>query len=289
MLIRAHGRPQQGQGAHVLRAGGSSETEQGESDAPVLRAADLVKSYGENVVLRGVSLSLQRGKVTCVIGPSGSGKTTLLRCINVLENIDSGTIEINGDVIGYRRDAAGALQPLPPRQVARQRQQIGLVFQRFNLWPHMTALQNVCEAPVHVLGMRRDQAEGEAYDLLAEVGLSEKSNAYPSQLSGGQQQRVAIARALAMKPALMLFDEATSALDPENVGEVLAVMRSLAESGMTMLVVTHEMEFARHAAHHVVMMDKGSIIEEGEAAAFFASPTSARTREFLSGMLRNAR
>jgi polar amino acid transport system ATP-binding protein len=246
---------------------------------------DVVKSYHGNTVLRGVSVELHRGEVTCVIGPSGSGKTTLLRCVNHLEKLDSGAIEVNGDLIGYRRDDTGAIRELPAKTIARQRQQIGMVFQRFNLWPHRTALQNVTEAPQHVLGLSRDEAVTRGQELLARVGLEGKLHAYPTQLSGGQMQRVAIARALAMKPSLMLFDEATSALDPENVGEVLAVMRELAESGMTMLVVTHEMGFAKDVAHRVVMMDEGIVVEEGAAANMFEAPESDRTRQFLAHML----
>jgi polar amino acid transport system ATP-binding protein len=253
---------------------------------PILAARDVVKSYHGHAVLQGVSLSLQAGEVTCVIGPSGSGKTTLLRCVNHLEPVDSGSIEVCGELIGYRRTPDGTLRELPAREAARQRRKIGLVFQRFNLWPHMTALQNVMEAPVHVLGEDREHARSTAQDLLARVGLGDRCDTYPSKLSGGQQQRVAIARALAMRPTLMLFDEATSALDPENVGEVLAVMRELAESGMTMLVVTHEMEFARHVAHRVVMMDEGKVVEEGHAQALFDSPTSPRTQRFLAGLLK---
>jgi polar amino acid transport system ATP-binding protein len=252
----------------------------------VLRAVDVVKEYNGTAVLRGVSLTLDAGEVTCVIGPSGSGKTTFLRCVNHLERIESGTIEVCGELIGYRRGESGELQELPAAEVARQRQRIGLVFQRFNLWPHKTALHNVMEAPIHVLGIPRRQAEESARDLLCRVGLGERADAYPGQLSGGQQQRVAIARALAMRPALMLFDEATSALDPENVGEVLEVMQELAESGMTMLVVTHEMGFARHVADRVVMMDEGLVVEEGSATKIFDSPESERTRRFLSRTLR---
>jgi polar amino acid transport system ATP-binding protein len=252
----------------------------------VLRALDVVKEYDGKAVLRGVSLSVDAGEVTCVIGPSGSGKTTFLRCVNHLERIEGGTIEVCGELMGYRRTPAGELSELPAREVARQRQRIGLVFQRFNLWPHKTALANIMEAPVHVLGLSRAEAEVAARELLRRVGLADRGGAYPGQLSGGQQQRVAIARALAMRPELMLFDEATSALDPENVGEVLSVMRELAESGMTMLVVTHEMGFARHVAHRVVMMDEGLVVEEGPATKIFDSPESERTHRFLSQTLR---
>lgn len=269
----------------VRRRQGRHEPWEGGGE-PVLRAVDVVKRYDENTVLRGVSLTVDPGEVTCVIGPSGSGKTTLLRCVNHLERIESGTIEVCGELIGYRRTSDGALRELAARDIARQRQRIGLVFQRFNLWPHKTALQNVTEAPMYVLGVPRVQAEEAAYELLRRVGLGERAGAYPSQLSGGQQQRVAIARALAMRPALMLFDEATSALDPENVGEVLGAMRELAESGITMLVVTHEMGFARHVAKHVVMMDEGLVVEEGPASKIFDAPESERTRRFLAQTLR---
>ena len=267
------------------RGGAKTRSRARDTDAPVLRAMDVVKRYGEHVVLDGVSLCVDAGEVACIIGPSGSGKTTFLRCVNHLEPIESGVIEVSGELIGYRKRSDGSLRELPTREVARQRQRIGLVFQRFNLWPHKTALGNVVEAPIHARGVPRATAEAEAAELLARVGLSDKMRSYPVQLSGGQQQRVAIARALAMKPALMLFDEATSALDPENVGEVLAVMRELAESGMTMLVVTHEMGFARHVAHRVVMMDEGRVVEEAAAEAFFDSPSSERTRQFLSSIL----
>ncbi len=249
-----------------------------------MRATDVHKRFGRLEVLKGVSLEVRAGETVCVIGPSGSGKTTLIRCVNHLEKIDAGRIEVNGHLIGYR-ERDGKLVEDSEKSIARQRTQIGMVFQRFNLFPHKTALENVVEAPVHVLGTPRDQAVAEAERLLARVGLADKSGAYPGKLSGGQQQRVAIARALAMRPALMLFDEPTSALDPEVTGEVLAVMEELAHEGMTMIVVTHEMGFAREAADRVVMMDGGAIVEEGTPEHFFVAPTHERTKQFLSKIL----
>ena len=250
----------------------------------VMRASDVHKRFGRLEVLRGVSLEVRKRETICIIGPSGSGKTTFIRCINHLEKIDGGRIEVNGQMIGYR-ERNGSLVEDTERSIARQRTQIGMVFQRFNLFPHMTALENVTEAPVHVLGVARAQAVAEAEVLLARVGLAEKRDTYPGKLSGGQQQRVAIARALAMKPTLMLFDEPTSALDPEVIGEVLTVMAELAHEGMTMIVVTHEMGFAREAADRVVMMDEGVIIEEAEPDELFAAPRHDRTRAFLSKIL----
>jgi polar amino acid transport system ATP-binding protein len=251
----------------------------------IVHAVDVRKRFGRHDALRGVTLDVSRGEVVCLIGPSGSGKTTFLRCIDHLERIDGGVIEVNGHLIGYRRKPNGELREDGDQNIARQRTEIGFVFQRFNLWPHMTALQNVIEGPVRVRRLARDQATAEGEAMLQRVGLADKRDAYPNKLSGGQQQRVAIARALAMKPALMLFDEPTSALDPEMVGEVLDVMRSLARDGMTMLVVTHEMGFAREVAHRVVMMDEGQIVEEGSPARFFSSPEKDRTRNFLSKVL----
>jgi polar amino acid transport system ATP-binding protein len=251
----------------------------------ILLARDVRKRFGANEVLCGVSLQVQRGEVICVIGPSGSGKTTFLRCLNHLERIDSGRIELDGKLLGYRERPDGTLVEQPARDVARQRAEIGFVFQRFNLWPHLTALENITEAPIQVRGERRDAAVATAERLLDRVGLLEKRDAYPTKLSGGQQQRVAIARALAMSPKLMLFDEATSALDPETVGEVLAVMAELAAEGMTMISVTHEMGFAREAADRVVMMDDGLVIEEGPPEHFFTRPSNERTRQFLSKIL----
>jgi polar amino acid transport system ATP-binding protein len=250
----------------------------------VLRASAVTKSFGRLQVLKGVSLDVRQSETVCLIGPSGSGKTTFIRCINHLEKIDSGRIDVNGQLIGYR-EQNGKLREDSERSVARQRTQIGMVFQRFNLFPHRTALENVTEAPVHVLGVPQRQAVSEAKELLARVGLGDKYDTYPGKLSGGQQQRVAIARALAMKPALMLFDEPTSALDPEVTGEVLSVMEELARDGTTMIVVTHEMGFAREAADRVVMMDEGQIIEEGTPEHFFVAPEHERTKQFLSKIL----
>jgi polar amino acid transport system ATP-binding protein len=250
----------------------------------VMHAADVYKQYGKLEVLKGISMDVRKGETVCVIGASGSGKTTFIRCINHLEKIDGGRIEVNAELIGYR-EQGGRLIEDSERSIARQRRQIGMVFQRFNLFPHMTALENVIEAPVHVLGVSKEEAVADADRLLTRVGLADKQRSYPGMLSGGQQQRVAIARALAMKPALMLFDEPTSALDPEVTGEVLAVMAELARDGMTMIVVTHEMGFAREAADRVVMMDGGVIIEEGPPEHFFHAPTHERTKQFLSKIL----
>jgi polar amino acid transport system ATP-binding protein len=250
----------------------------------VMEAVDVHKSFGRLHVLKGVSLAVQQRETICIIGPSGSGKTTFIRCVNHLEKIDSGRITVNGRLIGYRQ-RNGRLVEDSERSIAQQRTQIGMVFQRFNLFPHKTALENVIEAPVHVLGVPKDQAVADAERLLERVGLADKRNAYPGKLSGGQQQRVAIARALAMKPALMLFDEPTSALDPEVIGEVLTVMEELAHEGMTMIVVTHEMGFAREAADRVVMMDDGAIIEVGPPEHFFDAPEHERTKQFLSKIL----
>ncbi len=249
-----------------------------------MTATDVRKRFGRLEVLKGVSLDVRRGETICIIGPSGSGKTTFIRCINHLEKIDGGRIEVNDRLIGYR-ERNGKLIEDSERSIAKQRTKIGMVFQRFNLFPHKTALENVVEAPVHVLGVPRDRAVAEAEALLARVGLADKRDTYPGKLSGGQQQRVAIARALAMKPALMLFDEPTSALDPEVIGEVLTVMEELAHEGMTMIVVTHEMGFAREAADRVVMMDDGVIIEQGTPEHFFEAPEQTRTRAFLSKIL----
>jgi polar amino acid transport system ATP-binding protein len=265
-------------------------TEQAREDplglgGPIVKAIDVHKSYGRNLVLGGISLSVWPGEVVCIIGPSGSGKTTLLRCINHLERIDSGRIEIAGELIGYRTTKDGRLAEDSDAAIARRRAEIGFVFQRFNLWPHKTALENVIEAPIHVQGKPRPSAVLEGERLLARVGLEEKRDAYPNRLSGGQQQRVAIARALAMNPVLMLFDEPTSALDPEMIGEVLQVMSELAAAGMTMIVVTHEMGFAREAADRVVMMEGGLLLEDGSPSTFFSAPTHERTRQFLSKIL----
>jgi len=248
-------------------------------------AADVHKSFGRLEVLKGISLTVKNGERVCIIGASGSGKSTFLRCINHLEKIDSGRIEVNGHLIGYREEK-GRIVEDTENNIARQRCEIGMVFQRFNLFPHMTALENIIEAPVRVRKISKAVAVKEGEALLARVGLADKRNVYPGKLSGGQQQRVAIARALAMKPALMLFDEPTSALDPEVIGEVLDVMKALAfDMGTTMIVVTHEMGFAREAADRVVMMDDGRIIEEGPPSHFFDNPREDRTKQFLSKIL----
>jgi polar amino acid transport system ATP-binding protein len=251
----------------------------------ILLARDVHKRFGANEVLRGVSLQVRRGEVICMIGPSGSGKTTFLRCLNHLERIDSGRIELDGKLLGYRERPDGTLVEQSARDVARQRAEIGFVFQRFNLWPHLTVLENIIEAPTRVRGISKDEAVADAERLLGRVGLSDKRDAYPGKLSGGQQQRVAIARALAMNPALMLFDEPTSALDPETVCDVLDVMEELARDGMTMICVTHEMGFARQAADRVVMMDGGAIIEDGPPEHFFTAPAHERTKQFLAKIL----
>ncbi|WP_183342431.1 amino acid ABC transporter ATP-binding protein [Conexibacter arvalis] len=250
----------------------------------MVRAEQVHKRFGRLAVLKGVSLTVMPGEVTCVIGPSGSGKSTFLRCVNHLEKIDAGRLSVDGQLVGYRQEG-DKLYELREREVARNRAEIGMVFQHFNLFGHMTALQNVCAAPVQVLGIARQEAREHGIELLRRVGLEDKRDAYPSQLSGGQQQRVAIARALAMRPKLMLFDEPTSALDPELVGDVLAVMRGLAESGMTMIVVTHEMGFAREVADTVVFMDGGVIVEAGTPSELLANPREARTRDFLGKVL----
>jgi polar amino acid transport system ATP-binding protein len=254
------------------------------SRRPMVVVEDLHKSFGALEILRGIDLTVDRGKTIVVIGPSGSGKSTLLRCINHLEPIDRGRVFVDGELVGYR-EVRGRMRPLPERQASRQRTEIGMVFQRFNLFPHMTALQNVMLAPVEVRGIRRKEARDRAVDLLQRVGLADRANHYPAQLSGGQQQRVAIARALAMEPKVMMFDEATSALDPELVGEVLRVMEELAHSGMTMIVVTHEMHFAREAADEVLFMDAGVVCERGTPEEIFDSPRQDRTRAFLRAVL----
>lgn len=255
---------------------------------PMVDAQDVHKRFHNNEVLRGVSMKVRKGEVVCVIGPSGSGKTTFLRCINHLEKINGGRIYIEGELVGYRELPDGKLVEDSERNIAHIRSEVGMVFQRFNLFPHMTALENVMEAPMQVKGVSREEAEARARALLTKVGLAEKADAYPARLSGGQQQRVAIARALAMDPKLMLFDEATSALDPELVGEVLKVMRQLAEEGMTMIVVTHEMGFARDVADRVIFMDGGVIVEEGKPEDIFTNPREDRTRGFL-GKVREAK
>jgi polar amino acid transport system ATP-binding protein len=251
---------------------------------PMVEARAVHKRFGALEVLRGLDLEVRRGEVTVVIGPSGSGKSTLLRCINHLDKIDAGLLLVEGELVGYRRQG-DRIHELTEREVARERAQVGMVFQRFNLFPHLTVLGNLVEAPVHVKGIRADAAERRGRELLDRVGLAPKADAYPAQLSGGQQQRVAIARALAMDPKLMLFDEPTSALDPELVGEVLDVMKQLALDGMTMIVVTHEMGFAREVGHRLVFIDEGVVVEEGTPREVLADPQHARTREFLSKVL----
>ena len=244
------------------------------------------KFFGDLHVLRGIDLDIANGEVCVIMGPSGSGKSTLLRCLNQLETISAGEIFIDGELLGYRKDAStGVLHDLTDKQIASQRSQIGMVFQRFNLFPHMTAIENVMEGPIQVLGRPKAEVAREAQEYLELVGLGDRLNHYPSQLSGGQQQRVAIARALAMKPELMLFDEPTSALDPELVGEVLSVMQDLAKAGMTMVVVTHEVGFAREVADHVVFMDGGTIVEEGSPEDVIVNPQNPRTQEFFSKVL----
>jgi polar amino acid transport system ATP-binding protein len=254
---------------------------------PMLLAQGVHKRYGRDEVLKGIDLEVAAGEVMCLIGPSGSGKSTFLRCINHLEKIDTGRIAVNGEAIGYR-ERGGRLHEMPEREVCAQRAAIGMVFQRFNLFPHLTALENVVEAPLQVLREPRAQALEHGLALLARVGLADKAGAYPSRLSGGQQQRVAIARALAMRPKLMLFDEPTSALDPELVDEVLGVMRGLAADGMTMIVVTHEIAFARDAGNRVAFMDGGVVVEQGTPEELLIRPAHERTRSFLARVLGQA-
>ncbi|WP_281063946.1 amino acid ABC transporter ATP-binding protein [Arthrobacter terrae] len=251
---------------------------------PMLKASAVCKSFGAVEVLRAISLEVAAGEVACLIGPSGSGKSTFLRCINHLEKIDGGQMWVDGDRVGYRL-VGNKLHELKEREIALRRASIGMVFQQFNLFPHRTALENVTEGPIIVKGVRRQQAVEEGRALLERVGLGNKMHNYPSQLSGGQQQRVAIARALAMKPELMLFDEPTSALDPELVGEVLDVMKDLAESGMTMVVVTHEMGFAREVADTVHFLSEGVLVESGAPSKVLSDPDHARTQSFLAKVL----
>ncbi|MGP3915821.1 amino acid ABC transporter ATP-binding protein [Nonomuraea sp. 10N515B] len=251
---------------------------------PLLVARAVRKSFGKVEVLKGIDLTVHPGQVVCLLGPSGSGKSTFLRCVNHLERLDGGEIWVDGHLVGYRR-SGGKKYEMRPREVADQRRDIGMVFQSFNLFPHRTALENVMEAPLHVLGRPREAVRQAALDLLRRVGMEERAGHYPAQLSGGQQQRVAIARALAMQPKLMLFDEPTSALDPELVGEVLDVMKDLAGAGMTMVVVTHEIGFAREVADHVVFMDDGMIVEAGPAGELIANPRHHRTQAFLAKVL----
>ncbi|MFG1809518.1 amino acid ABC transporter ATP-binding protein [Streptomyces sp. NPDC049040] len=250
----------------------------------MVRIRGLRKSFGAHTVLDGIDLDVREGEVTVLLGPSGSGKSTLLRCVNHLERPDAGFVEIGGDIVGYRRDG-NRLRELRSRSVTRQRAHVGMVFQQFNLFPHMTVLENIIEAPVAVRGLSRKDAVARARELVARVGLAGREDSYPRQMSGGQQQRVAIARTLAMEPRLLLFDEPTSALDPELVGEVLAVMQDLALSGMTMIVVTHEIGFARKVADTVVFLDGGRIIESGAPADVLTDPRHERARSFLAAVL----
>jgi polar amino acid transport system ATP-binding protein len=250
----------------------------------MVQAEGVHKRFGRLEVLKGITLEVQPGEVMCLLGPSGSGKSTFLRCINHLEQINSGRLSVDGELVGYR-ESGDKLYELHERDVARKRAQIGMVFQHFNLFPHMTAMENVTLAPVRVGKVGREEAERRARALLEQVGLGDKLATYPVALSGGQQQRVAIARALAMQPKLMLFDEPTSALDPELVGDVLDVMRQLARDGMTMIVVTHEMGFAREVADSVVFMDEGVVVESGKPAEVLVNPREARTKSFLSKVL----
>ena len=254
------------------------------ASVPMVRAEHLVKSFGTNTVLRDISTTVERGEVMCLIGPSGSGKSTFLRCINHLEKFDGGRLWVEDELIGYRQ-RGDKLYELSPAEIDRQRADIGMVFQRFNLFPHMTVLENIIEAPTRVKGVKRAAAVTRAHELLERVGLGDKHRHYPGHLSGGQQQRVAIARALAMDPKLMLFDEPTSALDPELVGDVLGVMKDLAKSGMTMIVVTHEMGFAREVGDTLVFMDGGVVVEQGDPRTVLANPQHERTKAFLSKVL----
>ena len=253
---------------------------------PMVLAESVCKNFGALRVLKGITLEVGKGQVLVMVGPSGSGKSTFLRCINHLEQVNAGRLYVDGDLIGYREKKRGdKMYEISPRDAAKQRRDIGMVFQHFNLFPHRTALENLVEAPVHVKRVKKADAVARAKDLLDQVGMAEKATAYPAQLSGGQQQRVAIARALAMNPKLMLFDEPTSALDPELVGEVLEVMKKLAEEGMTMVVVTHEMGFAREVADQLVFMDDGVVVESGPPREVLANPKHERTKAFLSKVL----
>jgi polar amino acid transport system ATP-binding protein len=252
--------------------------------APMVQAEGVHKSFGRLEVLKGIDLEVKPRAVFCLIGPSGSGKSTFLRCINHLEKIDAGRLSVDGELVGYRQQG-DKLYELRDKEVCAKREEIGMVFQHFNLFPHMTALDNVMEAPVRVKGENKNEVRDRANTLLDRVGLHDKSDCYPAQLSGGQQQRVAIARALAMQPKLMLFDEPTSALDPELVGEVLDVMRTLAEEGMTMIVVTHEMGFAREVGDALVFMDGGVVVESGTPREVISQPQQERTQLFLSKVL----
>jgi polar amino acid transport system ATP-binding protein len=248
---------------------------------PMIEVKELVKSFGELDVLKGVSFGVEKGEVVVVLGPSGSGKSTMLRCINLLEDYQVGEISIDGAVIGYRTDAKGRRQEWPEAEKAKLREQVGMVFQSFNLFPHRTALENIMMGPLRVRGAARREARTLALELLGKVGLADKAEEYPIRLSGGQQQRVAIARSLAMQPKVMLFDEVTSALDPELVGEVLRVIRQLAQEGMTMIIVTHEIPFARDVGDPVIFIDGGVIVEQGPPSEVIADPSSDRLKLFL--------
>ena len=250
----------------------------------MVHARGVRKHFGKLEVLKGIDLTVERGQVCCLLGPSGSGKSTFLRCINHLEKIDGGRLAVDGELVGYQRRGV-RLHELREKEIAAHRRDIGMVFQRFNLFPHLTAEQNIMEAPVRVTGTNATQARADAHRLLGQVGLADRADHYPAQLSGGQQQRVAIARALAMKPKLMLFDEPTSALDPELVGDVLDVMRQLAADGMTMVVVTHEIGFAREVGDTAVFMDDGMVVEAGDPRQVLVDPEQERTRAFLSKVL----
>jgi polar amino acid transport system ATP-binding protein len=250
----------------------------------MVKAESVCKDFGALKVLKGITLDVDKGQVLVLVGPSGSGKSTFLRCINHLETVSAGRLYVDGELVGYH-ERGGKLHEMRPREVAKQRRDVGMVFQHFNLFPHRTALANIVEAPVHVKRVKKKEALERARDLLNQVGLADKAAAYPAQLSGGQQQRVAIARALAMSPKLMLFDEPTSALDPELVGEVLGVMKNLAQEGMTMVVVTHEMGFAREVANELVFMDAGVVVEHGPPREVLSNPQHERTKAFLSKVL----
>ena len=254
---------------------------------PMVHVAGLHKEFGSLHILKGIDLDVGKGQVCVLLGPSGSGKSTLLRCINQLETFEAGSIRIDGELVGYQETPTrgGRLRRLPEKTIAAQRARIGMVFQRFNLFPHMTALENVMEAPIHVAGASKDEARATALHLLERVGMAGRADHYPAELSGGQQQRVAIARAMAMKPDLMLFDEPTSALDPELVGEVLAVLKDLAAEGMTMVIVTHEIGFAREVADIVAFMDDGVIVESGDPQSVIDDPQSPRLKGFLDSVL----
>ncbi len=254
------------------------------TDMTMVHADRVSKSFGSNKVLRSISLTVDAGEVLCIVGPSGSGKSTFLRCINHLERVDAGRLSVEGQLVGYR-EKGGRLYELKPKEAALQRRDIGMVFQRFNLFPHLTAVENIIQAPMRVKRMSKAKATARAMELMERVGLGDKGDYYPAHLSGGQQQRVAIARALAMDPKLMLFDEPTSALDPELVGEVLDVMKGLAKSGMTMIVVTHEMGFAREVADSLVFMDGGVVVESGDPRQVLTDPQHERTKAFLSKVL----